>query len=281
MGVIFPEKSCSFVSKTTKEKRENYIPDLVKFVDRHHFFSVNHPLIGVVTEREQDIWLVADLLKLIFDQAPAADLELMTVEVLAKILAFRSLKEGMELLIPMQKELTRYVVDKVIFLDEEMPVFGLVALNDRAPSFLLFRGTELSWKGRRSIASDLDIKGVGYSCFVKALPQISSWLKNAYQPQAIGFSLGGILAAYALLYHPNEIQSATVFGPPGFAKKAYQKWRELDLDNKMTVYVTKGDCVPKYGHLAGAIKEFSLLRRLRPLTAHTQLITAEPFYFIT
>ncbi|MES2345516.1 MAG: hypothetical protein V4494_06240 [Chlamydiota bacterium] len=280
MGVIFPERVCSFVFEKIKEKRENHVLEVKQFSDQHHFFSSDHPLIGVVTEREQDVWLVADFLKLMFDKAPSAYLELMTMEVLAKILAFRCLKVGMELLIPIKGTLARYFVDQVILLDEGVPAFGLVAFNDTAPSLLLFRGTELSWKGRKSIVCDLDFKGVGYSRFIKTLPQISSWLKSAYQPQVLGLSLGGIFAIYALLYHYELVTSATVFGPPGLRGKAYQKWQELDLNKKLTVYVTKGDCVPKYGHLVGTIKEFSLDKKLYPLTAHTKLMTAEPSYYL-
>lgn len=281
MGAIFPERRCCFAQKNLKEKQGNTVPEILEFSKKHNFFSSLHPLLGVVTESEQDIWIVADLLKTIYDKVPLGIRELMTQEVLTKILAFRALKDGMEILVPKQKKLVRYYVDKVLTLDKGMPAFAFVAENQTEASFLLFRGTDFSWKGRRSIASDLDLHGVGYSCFLKAQDKIAHWLKTAHQPEALGYSLGGAFAAYALLFNPDHLTRAIAFGPPGFLTKVYQEWKMLKLDDRLLVYVTKGDCISKYGNLVGNIKELSVDQKLLPITAHTLFVTAEPSYFIT
>lgn len=280
MSAVFPEKRCLYASGCLKEKRGNAVPEVAAFAHKHGFFSLAHPLIGVATESEQDTWLVSDLLKTIYDKVPEEARALMTLEVLTKILAFRALREGQEILIPVGPSLVRYFVDKVILLDEGMPAYGLVAESESAPSLLLFRGTDLTWKGRRSVASDLDLRGVGYTCFLKAHPKISFWLKSVPKPRALGYSLGGIFAAYTLLFESDLLECAYAFDPPGFSSPVYEKWRSKELDQRLSVFVTRGDCVSKYGKLVGTVRELSLERKLGPITAHTLLVTAEPSYFL-
>lgn len=280
MRMVFPERSCLFVGHGLKEKKGNIVSEVQEFAEKHHYFSLYHPLVGVVTDKEQDVWIVADLLKTIYDKVPDSEQTLMTEEVLTKILAFRALREGMELLIPYKKKLVRYTVEKILYLDKGMPAFCLTAENQMAPSFLLFRGTELSWKGRRSVVSDLDYKGAGYSCFMNAREKITSWLKKAHHPHALGYSLGGIFSAYTLIFYPEFVHEATAFSPPGLLRTARKQWQEYPLDSRLHVYVTRGDCIPKYGTLVGNIKELSLDKKLLPLTAHTLFVTAQPSFFI-
>ncbi len=240
-----------------------------------------HPLIGTVTEQEQDIWLVCDLLKMIYDKVPLEQRELMTLEVVTKILAFRNLKEGMEILIPAHGRLVRYRVDKVLELGKNFPAFGLIPERDAVPALLLFRGTDLSWRGRYSVSSDFDLKGVGYKLFSNTHAKISTWLQETGNAHALGYSLGGILASYALLYEPALIETAFAFDPPGFSPKMHKEWENRGLDARLKVYVTRGDFCAMIGRIVGDARELSTGRNLRPITAHTMIITAQPTYFVT
>lgn len=280
MGALFPEERCRYAIHPIKERKVNGAEEILAFAETHSFFSPHHPLIGVVTHKEQDIWRVADLFKMIVDQVPLADQPFMTQEALTKVLAYRELEEGRVLLIPFEGKLIRYRVDAPLHLDRGMPAYGLVPEDNKAPSFLLFRGTELSWKGRRSIASDLDWEGVGYRCFIKASPKIEAWLRASSKVTALGYSLGGIFAAYTLLFYPELVEGACAFDPPGLGSKGHEQWEEKQLDERFTVYVTRGDCVSKYGKLVGRVHELSIDEKLLPITAHTLFISAQPTYFI-
>lgn len=279
--MLLPKRCRTFKVKGEREKKSNSVEEIAQFAEEYSFFSPVHPLIGTVTEQEQDIWLVCDLLKTIYDKVSLEQRELMTLEVVTKILAYRNLKEGMEILIPAHGRLIRYRVDRVLELSKNFPAFGLIPERDAVPALLLFRGTDISWRGRYSMASDFGLKGVGYRLFSNAHAKISAWLQQTGTTQALGYSLGGILAGYALLYGPELIETAFAFDPPGFSPKLYKEWEKRGLSSRLKVYVTRGDFCALVGRIVGDACELSTGRNLRPITAHTMIITAQPTYFIT
>jgi hypothetical protein len=131
--------------------------------------------------------------------------------------------------------------------------------------------------------SDLDISGPGLFAFEKARPRLHRWLK-AMQAQnksarVYGFSLGGALAAYAFIYE-NELLDETgsiSFNAPGVSKKVIADWLLLSETRQrgLTFYVAKGDLVSKVGHLFGPVFELSIDTPVKPLTAHTLLMSGQ------
>src|SRR5579872_3239785 len=133
------------------------VPELENFALNHGYFSPSRPLIGIVTNKEEDVVLVTDLLKTIYEKIKEPEsLLFVTAEILTKALAYRELKEGREIAIPVldpqgKAYLAVYVVDKVFNLWHGMPAFGLIpkAKGSAAP-ILLFRGTDFSLSSPKS-----------------------------------------------------------------------------------------------------------------------------------
>ncbi len=206
-----------------------------------------------------------------------------TNEILTKVLAYRDLKEKMEIPIPSENGLLiTYTVDTLFDLWHGMPAFGLIPKNNpEAPPLLIYRGTEFSFRGWGSILSDLDFKGPGFSAFRKAQPKIHAWLeKTGKKTQVLGFSLGGALAAYTLLFEKDLLSSAIAFNMPGLSLKNYELWRTLKDSPPFISYVTQGDFVAKIGHTIGDLRICSTGTPMKPLTAHTTLISFEPTFYL-
>jgi len=295
---IFDPQYYHFHLKTPLNPKIFHVSDshILHFATQYSYFSDDHPLIAKVTNDPADLNLTQELLKEIHHSIKEdKQRTLMTDEVLAKILAYRELKKGQEILIPSQNnQLLTFEVDELFDLGKGMPAFGLISKNKgEAPSFLIFRGTEMSILSRRglaSIISDLDPKGAGLSLFLKSQPAIHTWLKKTVtlhpKIKIIGFSLGGSLALYTYLYEyalikNNSFESCTIFNPPGVSEKIFDLWKSLSRNHQMKVkvFVTKGDLIPKIALLLGDIYQLSIDSSLLPIAAHTLLISAQPTYY--
>ncbi len=280
-GFFFPANVLTYPSHDP-QTYYNKVKECQTFSENYGYFSEVHPLVGKFTPNKQDIDITLNILKIIHEKL-AGDLRIhATNEILSKVLAYRDLKEKMEIPIPIDDgKLTTYTVDTVFNLWHGMPAFALLPKdNESASPLLIYRGTEFSLKGWGSILSDLDFKGPGFSAFRKAQPSIHAWLeKIGKKTRVLGFSLGGALTAYTLLFEKDLISSAVAFNMPGLSLKNYQKWQTLENLPPFTVYLTQGDFVAKIGRTIGNLRICSLPERMKPLTAHTTLISfASTFY---
>lgn len=178
------------------------------------------------------------------------------LEYIAKVLAYRDLKVG--------QVIGSYQVTQVFSLSKNVPAFGLHS-HGQNPSILLFRGTDIRWKGRHSIWADFDLKGPGVSLYLKAQPHIREWIEGE-NVIAMGYSLGSALATYAALF---ENIPAFAFNGPGLYRSLYKQWEALPQKPDLTQFITEGDPVSKVGHLVGDIKRFAFPEKLKPIEAHT------------
>lgn len=260
------------------------------------YFSHKHPVIGRVTPFKEDVILACQLLKYTYENCKNEDfLEIATGEILSKVLAYRALEQGMQIPIPTvyeegRVELVDYTVDKIFTLWPGMPAFGLVPHKARASSILLYRGTDLSLESKQgwaSVLSDLDIQGPGLTAFQKSKSELEVWLKvqanREVKAKVMGFSLGGVLALYTMLYESPLLSDhgSMAFNPPGVSAAVYKEWQSSSAKNveEFKVYITHGDLIPKIGKLVGDAYELSLDRSLRPIDAHVRLMTAEPSFY--
>jgi len=179
------------------------------------------------------------------------------LEFLAKVIAYRALKKGMEL--------PHFLVKDVFDLAPGFPTF---VLKGKEGIVVLFRGTDLRWKGKASIWADLDLKGPGLSLYFKRRHQLTPWLK---QPQsvAVGYSLGGALATYAALF---DHTPAVVFNSPGIYKRTLKEWEVIPHKVRVEHYTTSSDPISKMGQLVGKVHCANLNPKLRPIEAHTGCI---------
>jgi hypothetical protein len=254
------------------------------FARGHSYFSPTHPLVAKVSQDPKDLFLVKDLLSHIQEQiVDPAQKELLTMEVLAKVVAYRDLHLGDDLLIPLRSGAISYRVDKIFNLWLGMPAFGLLPqVSGSAAPILLFRGTDLSLDSQRgwaSVMSDLDIAGIGLNAFQHAQGMLHAWLEKVSslaKARVVGFSLGGALAAYTFLYE-NALISKEIsyaFNMPGISEAILTKWEHVPKAS-FTSYVTKGDPISKMGQLLGTVYQLSTTRSLQPLDAHTLLMLAQ------
>ena len=271
------------------------VPELENFALNHGYFSPSRPLIGIVTNKEEDVVLVTDLLKTIYEKIKEPEsLLFVTAEILTKALAYRELKEGREIAIPVldpqgKAYLAVYVVDKVFNLWHGMPAFGLIpkAKGSAAP-ILLFRGTDFSLSSPKSWASiltDLDMRGVGLTAYNNARSLFHYWLIKATsfgaKARLMGYSLGGTLAQYTLLYE-EEFISATredlsfVFNCAGLNDEMVKEWDEHEEKIVFAQYLTQGDFVAVTGPLIGEPYAFTPVPALKPIAAHVELLSAHP-----
>jgi hypothetical protein len=255
------------------------------FVEWHGYFSAYDPLVGKVSKKKGDKQIAHTLLMQTASSGFATD------EVLAKVMAYRDMKVNDQIMVPTREgKLIPYRVDHVFDLWRGMPAFGLIADQNSVP-ILLFRGTDFSLDSERgwaSLMSDVDVAGPGLTAFIKAREEIRAWLMKAAQrgPKArvIGFSLGGSLAAYTYLYENSwvNLEGCIAFNPPGFSDQIFKEWDTLSEEKKkgFRVYVNRGDVVSKIGKLFGDAYELSLEQPVKPLKAHTLLLSAESPFFL-
>ena len=280
------------------------VAEIKKFSDKYGYFSAEKPLIGKVSTQEEDIQIVQKLLEVVHDKIKNPKKRLLSCsEIITKVLAYRDLKEGMQISIPVidkngKECFARYVVDKVFNIWQEMPAFGLLPLNlssKKVAPMLIFRGTDFSFATKRSrfsIISDFDMRGPGFYAFFNAKPDIHAWLKKAYKSTGIktsvlGFSLGGALTSYTLLFERplvsfDKYQPSVAFNPPGVIRKFYIRWNKLTKENKPAylVFVTENDIVSKYGRLLGDVYRLVPSKTMTPVHAHVSLVIAQNKYHL-
>jgi hypothetical protein len=192
--------------------------EIMDFSKNYNFFSKDKPIIANFTHEIEDIDKSCKLLKMMIKYCKNTEfLRIATAEILSKVIAFRNLKKDMLLFVPHVSHdgkiySLEYRVDKIFDLWLGMPAFGLVDDRGIGSPILLYRGTDISLNKKRgwaSIFSDLDIKGPGLNAFLNAREEISGWLKDNYHPdkktRVYGYSLGGVLTTYTLLYETQYV----------------------------------------------------------------------------
>ncbi len=261
-----------------------------EFIEWHGFLSLHEPLVGKVLKKKGELYVASCLLvQIAYGNADLDVLHFATDEALAKVVAYRDLKIGDDLMLLSNGRLVLYHVDHVFNLWRGMPAFGLVGDRGSVP-ILLFRGTDFSLDSERgwaSLMSDIDLSGPGFKAFTKGRQDVRSWLQKVSEvgPKArlIGFSLGGSLAAYTYLYEQEWVnaEGSVAFNPPGLSEEVFQEWNQLPEErrNAFQIYVTRGDLVSKIGKLFGNVYELSLEAPLKPLKAHTAFLAAEKKFF--
>jgi hypothetical protein len=261
------------------------------FIQWHGYFSAHDPLVGRVSKRKGDLSVAQSLLTYLGQEITDPKSRKFAIdEALVKVMAYRDLKIDDSFDVVMEDRdgiprLMTYRVDHVFNLWHGMPAFGLVA-EEEEEAILLFRGTDFSLSSERgwaSLVSDVDLAGPGFTAFMHARKEIRSWLQKVACPttraRVMGFSLGGVLAAYTFLYE-NEwvsLEGCIAFNPPGFSERVLQDWNRLSPQQQeaFTVYVNRGDPVSKIGRLFGRAYEVSVNKKVTPLRAHTLFLTAE------
>jgi len=304
LAFLFSYPSRCFVRKTPLEieKFKNPNPNLKYFSDNFGRFSTSKSLIGVVSLEPSDVIVTQHLLKIIYDTLKASRVvELCTIEILSKVLAYRDLKENMKFLIPIvideqRIEYVEFVVDTIFDLWHQHTAFGLrpVTLSHVSP-ILLFRGTDFSLNrqgGRASILSDLDPDGPGRRLYLSCRSTLRHWLLQmshlGEKARVLGHSLGGVLATYAAVYEhdllsKNPLQASYSFNAPGITDDLFQDWDDLTPEDRPSFYsfVTRGDIVSKFGTVFGDTYELFTSRPLSPMISHEQLIFSQPLSYMS
>lgn len=260
----------------------NNVFELLNFSKTYAFSSRTRPLIGRVSNKPEDLHSALNLLTVINEKIENPTQRLfVTGEILAKIIAYRDLVKGQELKIPLENSFKPFIVDEIFDLWNGMPAFGLTPEDKEDSAILLFRGTDVSLKSRRSfcsIISDLDFAGPGFSVFSKARQKIRKWLKKVKKTRTVGFSLGGVFAAYTIIYENSFIskEPSLAFNAPGVSKKVFKEWKRLQSPPPFLVFIVKRDPISKIGYLCGNVYVASLKKG--PLKSHISLISAEQTY---
>jgi hypothetical protein len=287
-------KSFALESPLEEEVFEIDIPEMESFAEHYGYFSSVRPIVGKVSSTQVDLQLVLCLLKALFEKSDDLDyLQLATAEVLSKALAYREMKEGQKIQIPVivngKASFEKFTIEHVFNLWHGMPAFGLIPERRGIEPILLFRGTDFSLDSQRgwaSLMSDLDLAGPGLRAFQHAKEEIHDWLVKASaagkKAQVIGFSLGGALAAYTFIYENGWVtkNGSVAFCPPGVAEKVIEDWNLLPIERRQgfTIYVNEGDIIPKVGKLFANVYCLSTKRKLKPLSAHTKLMSADTYF---
>jgi hypothetical protein len=304
LAFLFSYPSRCFVRKTPLEieKFKNPNPNLKYFSDNFGRFSTSKSLIGVVSLEPSDVIVTQHLLKIIYDTLKASRVvELCTIEILSKVLAYRDLKENMRFFIPIvideqRIDYVEFVVDTIFDLWHQHTAFGLrpVTLSHVSP-ILLFRGTDFSLNrqgGRASILSDLDPDGPGRRLYLSCRSTLRHWLLQmshlGEKARVLGHSLGGVLATYAAVYEhdllsKNPLQASYSFNAPGITNDLFQDWEDLTQEDRPSFYsfVTRGDIVSKFGTVFGDTYELFTSRPLSPMISHEQLIFSQPLSYMS
>ena len=303
LAFLFSYPSRCFVRKTPLEieKFKNPNPNLKYFSDNFGRFSTSKSLIGVVSLESGDVIVSQHLLKIIYETLKASRIvELCTIEIISKVLAYRHLQENMKIWIPIvvsdeKVEYVEFVVDTIFDLWHKHTAFGLrpTCVSHISP-ILLFRGTDFSLNrqgGRASILSDLDPDGPGRRLYLSCRSSLRHWLLQmshlGEKTRVLGHSLGGVLATYAAVYEhdllsKNPLQASYSFNAPGFTEDLYKEWEDLAKEDRPSFYsfVTRGDIVSKFGKVFGDTYELFTSRPLSPMISHEQLIFSQPLSYM-
>lgn len=287
----YPSRQFELRESTPARTFENPSRDLHLFAKSYREKNACKGLICRVTPHFQDIEKVNLVLKEVYEQVEEPLLaEWSGMEILAKVMAYRNLKEGHAITLPVLEEngkvaLATYVVDRVFDLWNKIRGFGLTQEGKSGAPILLFRGTDFSFLtegGRASIMSDLDPKGPGWTLFEKGQKKIRSWLQKEGRPaRVIGHSLGGSIAAYTLIEEADMMsarshETSYAFNFPGIPKPLLEKWNQLESKPSFMGFVARGDLISKLGHLFGEVLELSLDTPLSPVRAHEMLLFSQP-----
>lgn len=271
-------------SPLEQKKFEVTSEDLFAFAKNYGYFSIFHPIVGIVTDSKRDIEVTKCLLASLHQEKKEQH-QFSSDEILAKVMAYRSLKKGMKISLSDSSE--TYIVDQVIDLWRGMPAFGLLP-EGSGPPILLFRGTDLSITSERSwasILSDMDIDGPGYTAFLRGRLAIRSWLEKArrdYAPaRLVGFSLGGVFVLYTMIYEYaliNQEFPSVAFNSPGISKEILEKWEAIPdaMRTPHIIYVNQGDFVSQIGYFPPNIWEIHLQEPMKVIEAHVSLISTKP-----
>lgn len=277
------------------ETYENGCLEFQNFVAQHAHSSSYRPLIGIVTQDQDDILAVNQLLIRVQENVKdTKHMKLITDEILTKVLAYRNLKIGQKIPVPVttplgKSKIVMYRVDNVFNLSLGMPAFGLVPhTTNKTPPILLFRGTDLSFtlKGYSSVLADLDLNGPGLSVFYRSQDELHDWLEKVSishsKARVMGYSLGGSFAQYTCIHEHELICKdkefpSIAFNEPGISEDQICKWNQLKKDQRPPLkgYVTEGDLVSTVGKLIGDVKELTLDHLLEPLFAHVTLMSIQ------
>lgn len=288
-------KTYAIVEPPVMEKVELEVPELQTFANDFSYFSPVRPLIGKVSRDAKDLQLVCCLLKTLYEKSPDESyLEFAAAEVIAKVLAYRDLKKESTIYLPIvwEQEIRwePFTVDYVFNLWHGMPAFGLIPQSSEIPALLLYRGTDFSLDSQRgwaSLMSDLDVAGPGLNAFQNAQKEIHQWLLKVHSQnktaKVLGYSLGGVLAGYTFIYENALLSKRGSYGfnLPGVSPAIIEKWDTLSEENKkgFTSFVNEGDLVSKVGKLFGTVYVLSIDNPLKPLTAHTILMSGQSYFF--
>ncbi len=289
---LFKYDSRCYALKEKTLVYENPSEDLSHFGQTYREKMASKGIICRVTPRFEDINRTSEVLKMIYETVESPQMcEWAAFEVLAKVMAYRNLKMGHTIPLPVMGksgciEMATFVVDRVFDLWNKIKAFGFIRIDsEKGAPILLFRGTDFSFMtegGRASIISDLDPKGPGYSIFEKGQKPLHGWLKKGERPgRVIGHSLGGVVASYTLIHEAelisqNPYECSYAFNFPGVSEKLAQDWMALKTRPNFQGFVCRGDLVSKLGNLFGDVYEVSLEDPLSPIRAHEMLFFAEP-----
>jgi len=279
------------------------LAQVVDFEKQYGWFTSKRPLISCVTEENDDVKLVENLLKNVqCHEMPYLQKFITIHEIITKVLAYRTMSTGQIIEIPIETNrhaftLEKYKVDKVFDLWNGMPAYGLLPVNahENNTSILLYRGTDASLKRKgswSSLISDMDMQGPGYTVYMKARDELTEWLKKCNQQnmpaRVMGFSLGANLVYYTVLYDhellaKDPMHASIAFNPPGITKKSFEIWKSQDTNEQPIVVgvVTKNDLVSLVGFLIGELYEVSTKEKRQSLHAHVELISARPAFSLT
>lgn len=286
---------CSYIRTSTAPVKTftNPDPNLLHFPLTS---NLNSRLIASTTENEEDFLAACWVMQAIHDTVTDPDMRrLLSGEVLAKVIAYRELREGQTIPIPSLDSdgkpcrLT-YRVDRRFNLWKDIPAFGLVPIDHpEAAPILLFRGTSFSLSskgGPASIASNFDPAGSGWVPFQNNKQQLKEWLvasTKQTKARVIGNGLGGSIASYAAIAFADFINKKSTepsysFNPIGVKEELGLLWNDLptSIRPKLEVYITQGDVIPKFGWLFGNVYEVQVERRLYPMAAHRHLSFFRP-----
>lgn len=270
--------------------------EILDFDEHYGHFSVDDPIVGLVTRSESDREASFCLMRAIHAAGMnKAQSDFSTAEALAKVVAYRLLEQGTRVPIWINHNLQFYRVEEVLDLWHGMPAFGLVPEKGKAPPILLFRGTDLSFpsaKGWASVLSDLDLSGPGYTTFLRAQHKIEVWLrkmKSTHRPaRLIGFSLGGAFVLYTMIHHYDLVNTddrfpSLAFNCPGVSKGLLQKWNDIpsDLQPPHFTYLNRGDFVSQIGCFLSNVWLLTLPEPMGVIESHLTLISAQPKYRMT
>ena len=277
-----------------KDFFENPSSVLTDFATFYSKMGVKKSIICKVTHNFEDIQKGISILEAIFHNIEDEQLkEYASFETLAKVIAYRNLKKGhiipISVIYNRKAEITNYVVDHVFTLWKGVKAFGLVSESKKVAPIILFRGTDFSFiteSGRASMLGDLDPSGPGWTVFSEGEKSILSWVRQQSIPaRAVGHSLGGVVAAYALIHLSNFFsdqlhETSYAFNFPGLKVDHSAYWNKLSKKPSFKGIITRGDIISKVGFLFGDIYEVSTENSLPLLSAHELLLFFQKKGFI-